>query len=646
MSSQSNSKLEKIKFVLIFLSVLLVFVLGILGFKETTGDDFNIFAAIYSTICLFLMGNADPVPGSTFLLIAQYLAAILFGLGVFSLVFDQVHNAFVIAKIRFTYKGHIIVFSLNKIGHKIVKELLEKGHKVVIIEHDKENNFIYQIKELGGLIIIGNGSDGNVINDAGMALAKTCIICGDSDHENMEIANEVLFIRQKKEAQDSLKILLHISDNNNINILKDYLDIHNQDEDYDLETFNVSQLAARMIYDLYPPHEFLNPDKDEENSIAVIGYNQAAEEFLLENIILSHYPELTNLKVYLIDNNADTHFNEFNFKYPFHSEFIDLNPVKLLNGSFYANFAWSKKDIEKLSKVKVVYMFGNSDSELLTYSANLRQFLYNQTQSISQIPIILCLPEDAGITDLLDSNRDTKTNASYVFSKRLNIQLFHLITDTCTTRNLLEQTELIDKLSKIINYYYSMKYEFSYELKEHWKVQNTDMLVNELEASLHEMSENDEKITERSIQKRLIKLLSERTGIHYNSLYSRLSVEKRWNILTHRKKDSNRYAARQLSLKFSSLKRIGCEPLSIENITRFYARLAPMEHKRWSAEKMVFNYKYGPLVSDKAERYVLKDVLKIHDQLISYDKLTEVEKEKDLNLFLLLPLLSRIYKSN
>ncbi len=646
MGSQSNSKLEKIKFVLIFLSVLLVFVLGILGFKETTGEDFNFFAAIYSTICMFLMGNADPVPGSTFLLIAQYLAAILFGLGVFSLVFDQVHNAYVIAKIRFAYKGHIIVFSLNVIGHKLVKELLEKGHKVVIIEPDKENNFIYQIKELGGLIITGNGSDGNVINDAGIALAKTCIICGNSDQENMEIANEVLFFRQKKEAQDSLKILLHISDNNNINILKDYLDIHNQDEDYDLETFNVSQLAARMIYDLYPPHEFLNPDKDEENSIAVIGYNQAAEEFLLENIILSHYPELTNLKVYLIDKDADTHFNEFNYKYPFHSEFIDLNPVKLLNGSFYANFAWSKKDIEKLSKVKVVYMFRNSDSELLTSSASFRQFLYNQTQSISQIPIILCLPEDAGITKLLDANRDTKTNASFVFSKRLNIQLFHLITDTCTTRNLLEQTELIDKLSKIINYYYSMKYEFSYELKYHWKVENADMLVNDLEALLHEMTENDEKISERTIQKRLIKNLSEKTGIHYNSLYSRLSVEKRWNILTHRKKDSNRYAARQLALKFSSLKRIGCDPLTIENIKRFYARLAPMEHKRWSAEKMVFNYKYGPLLTDKAERYVLKDVLKIHDQLISYEKLTEVEKEKDLNLFLLLPLLSKIYKSS
>jgi len=646
MSSQSNSKLEKIKFILIFLSVLLVFILGILGFKETTGENFNFFAAVYSTICLFLMGNADPVPGSTFLLIAQYLAALLFGLGVFSLVFDQVQNAFVIIRIRFAYKDHIVLFSLNEIGNKLARELLDKGHKVVIVESDKENNFIYQIKELGGLISIGNGSDGNVINNAGLTMAKTCIICGNSDQDNMEIANEVLFFRQKKQIQNSLKILLHISDNNNINILKDYLDIHNQDEDYDLETFNISQLAARMIYDIYPPHNYLNSEKDEENAIAIIGYNQAAEDFLLENIILSHYPELNNLKVYLVDKDADTYYNEFNFKNPFQTEFIDLVPIKLLNSSFYANFAWHKKDIEKLSKVKVVYMFGNSDSELLTSSANFRQFLYNQTLSITQIPIILCLPEDAGITELLDANRDPKTNASFVFSKRLNIQLFHRVTDTCTSRNLLEHTELIDKLSKIINYYYSIKYEFSSELKEHWKVDNAEALINELEGIMHEMPDNDDNITDRTIQTQLIKHLSEKTGIHYNSLYSRLSLEKRWNILTQRKKDSNRYAARQLSLKFSSLKRIGCDPLTIENITRFYARLAPMEHKRWSAEKMVFNYKYGPLVSDKAERYVLKDVLKIHDQLISFEKLTEVEKEKDLNLFLLLPLLSQIYKSN
>ena len=61
MSSKSNDRLEKIKFVLIFLTALLVFVLGILGFKEKTGDAFIIFGAIYSTICLILYYKYGPL---------------------------------------------------------------------------------------------------------------------------------------------------------------------------------------------------------------------------------------------------------------------------------------------------------------------------------------------------------------------------------------------------------------------------------------------------------------------------------------------------------------------------------------------------------------------------------------------------------
>ena len=646
MSKQNSGILEKVKLVIIIVSVILVFVLGVLGFKETTGDDFNLFGAIYSTICLFLMGNADPVVGSIYILIAQYLAAILFSLGIFSLVFDQVQNAFIVSKIRLRYRDHIVVFSLNSIGHKIANELLSKGYRVVVVENDKENGFIHQVKEKNGLVIIGNGTDGKSISNAGVAFAKTCIIAGDDDKENMEIVNEILFYREKKNTRESIKILLHITDNNNMNVLKDYLDIHNEDEDYDLETFNISQLAAKKIYDRYPPHLYINPDQDEECIITVIGYTQAAEEFLLENIILSHYPELKNLKIYLVDKDADLHFNDFCYKYPFYAEFIDIIPVKLHNSSFYANFAVSKKHIEKISKSSIIYMFGESDAGLLTSSANLRQFFYNQTSSLSQTPIVICLPEDAGITELLNSNRDPKKNATIVFSKKLNIQLYHMVSDSCTSESILEHTELIDKLSKVINYYYSMKYEFSHELKDRWEIGASAELISRAEKVLLDMPDEEETINIKTIQKRLIRFLSDETGVHYNSLYSRLSVEKRWNILSHRKKDSNRYAARQLNLKFTTLKRVGCDPLTNENIVRYYARLAPMEHKRWSGEKMVFNYKYGVLVSDKHDRYIQKEILKIHDQLIPYEQLTDIEKEKDLTLFLLLPLLSKISSKN
>ena len=57
---------------------------------------------------------------------------------------------------------------------------------------------------------------------------------------------------------------------------------------------------------------------------------------------------------------------------------------------------------------------------------------------------------------------------------------------------------------------------------------------------------------------------------------------------------------------------------------------------------MVFNYKYGPFPTDKKEKHLLKEVLKIHDQLVPYEKLSEEDKQKDLNIFLMVPVLNII----
>ena len=90
------------------------------------------------------------------------------------------------------------------------------------------------------------------------------------------------------------------------------------------------------------------------------------------------------------------------------------------------------------------------------------------------------------------------------------------------------------------------------------------------------------------------------------------------------------------------MKNMGCVPLTHDSIVHAYPIIAPIEHKRWSAEKMVLNYRYGPLPKDKAAKNIAKEVLKIHDQLIPYEKLDEENKEKDLNIFLLMPLLNSL----
>ncbi len=56
---------------------------------------------------------------------------------------------------------------------------------------------------------------------------------------------------------------------------------------------------------------------------------------------------------------------------------------------------------------------------------------------------------------LLDLERESDETLSGVFKKQLNISFVNMITDTCTSKRLLEESEYIDLLSRVINYYYS-----------------------------------------------------------------------------------------------------------------------------------------------------------------------------------------------
>ena len=71
----------------------------------------------------------------------------------------------------------------------------------------------------------------------------------------------------------TVRVLTHIRERNNLEVIKDYIDFSNADESFELEVFNIYSAAAKKIYDKFPPHNYLdfkNPDDD--NAIAVVGY--------------------------------------------------------------------------------------------------------------------------------------------------------------------------------------------------------------------------------------------------------------------------------------------------------------------------------------------------------------------------------------
>ena len=120
-------------------------------------------------------------------------------------------------------------------------------------------------------------------------------------------------------------------------------------------------------------------------------------------------------------------------------------------------------------------------------------------------------------------------------------------------------------------------------------------------------------------------------------------INVRWNSIVDIKQDSNRYVARHLEVKVEFLKKMGhIDDLSRSVIERYFKVFAPIEHKRWCSEKLVYKFRYGKFPDDRKKKKLLKDVLKIHDQIIPYSDLDEEMEDKDFNMFLLMSVLQKM----
>ena len=634
-----------IKIILVPILIFFVFLFGITGYKELLGPDFSLPGAIYSTLFFFILNNINPADATNniYLLVARYLAAIMLGFGIYSLLYRHLYRQFSRLKIKYRYRNHVIIFSMKMVGRNFFADLLANKYKVILVEEGSENPFLEKVEKDGIIVMRESDHTTRLFDTMLVSHAGACVVAFDDDNVNIELSLKLIKYLRLKGRRHPVRVLAHIGKNNNLDVIKDYIDISNADENFEFEIFNIYSAAAKKIYDHYPPHNYFNFDNpDDENAIAVVGYNQSAEDFIVENIILSHYKDCRNIRIYLVDRDADNHLNHFMYKYPFCRSFVDIIPVKLLNNKFFANFNWSKELIEKLSKVKIAYFFGDDGSELINMGARFRQFLYSQSINYLQAPVVICFPEDNSIMNLLDVERESNEQLSTVFNKQLNINFVNMISDTCTSSRLLEESEYIDMLSRVINYYYSIKYEFEWALKEKWHVADPGPMLKSIENKLLDLSDKNAHLSEREIEDLVIQNISAATKRSIAELKPVFSIKKWWDHLSYHKKSANRYAARHLAVKLNIMKTIGCLPLTHENILHSFAVIAPIEHKRWSAEKMVLNYRFGMLPTDRTAKNIAKERLKIHDQLIPYEKLSDIEKEKDLNIFLLMPLLNSL----
>ena len=571
---------------------LAVYTLGVVG----TSKEFAVRAylhswydPLYRSLQLFMLDDGMIVDGpivSWELAIARFLAPAVTGYTAFvalSAVFqEQLHLIW----LRF-YSGHVVICGLGRKGAQLARDFLDQGQRVVAIEFDDGNDEIVGCRAHGGIVLLGDAADEEVLEKARVHRAQCLIsVCGD-DGTNVEIsvhANHL--VRQKprwlaghnsaqpntntaepwedlpddtRNQDGRVRCFAHIIDLDLRNLLKDRFASRRGDP-IELRFFNIFESGARAILGHNPPDVFADPDPAVQVHILVVGFGYFGESVVLAAAKIGHYAHGRPLRITVVDREATRKGDIFRARHPNIEQICSVNFLELdyEGADFVRNdYLWGK---EQKGRFTIVYVCLDDDSRGLACALDILPRLQR-----NQTPIVVRMGDNAGLATLLKAEGDQPTTGG-------NLRAFLMINDTCQRHLILNDEQ--DKLAQVIH----------------------------------------RQFLRRQLQ-------GQASGSVRPSPFA-----VPWDMLPEEVKDANRHQADHIPVK---LRAIGCatrlshgdQGQLFEFTTAQVELMARMEHDRWKADRWLAGWTFAAGKKDPEK--------KTHPDLVEYDQLSEDIKEWD-----------------
>jgi len=87
-----------------------------------------------------------------------------------------------------TYRDHIVVCGIGKLGTRVIEQLVSAGLPVVAVEKDEAARFGPHVRAMNVPLVHGDMKDDGVLATAGIPLASVVIIATNDDMANLEVA--------------------------------------------------------------------------------------------------------------------------------------------------------------------------------------------------------------------------------------------------------------------------------------------------------------------------------------------------------------------------------------------------------------------------------------------------------------------------
>lgn len=406
--------------------VLFITVLGYIGFRKhlpQTGDSNTPWDLLYRTLQLFVIDSGSmesiELPIDWELNAARFLAPLITtytAVQALAAIFTEQITSF---RLRML-KDHIVICGLGRKGMLLTQSFLEQGENVVVIEQNEKNENIDWCKERGVTLICGNAGARETLEQVRVQKAKYVIALTKSDGVNAEISVHTRNIF-KEHKGNSLTCLIHITDPQLCNFLKEAEIKSNEMDLFRLEFFSVFESGARILLNDYPAFDGSGSGNRVEPCLLIVGLGQMGGSLVVEaarrwNRIFSETGK--RLKLILIDKDADQKSESLSVRYPLLKKICEIVPIQTeLNSPEYQHGRFLF-DANGECSITSVYVCIGEDSVGLSAALTLHQYLRKY-----KIPVVVRMNHNAGLATLLGEE------VSGSFS---NVYAFGILDRTCT----------------------------------------------------------------------------------------------------------------------------------------------------------------------------------------------------------------------
>ena len=381
---------------------IIVIITGYKGFSDhfrAVGEKIEPSGIFYATLRLFKLAAGD-VQGLVGweLNVARFLAPAVVAYTAIAALTSLFYEQYRMFCLRF-YQNHIVICGLGQIGFPLAKEYLCDGEKVVVIEKDKSNDKIQQVKDHGAIVLIGDAVDPNMLYKARVHTASRVIAGSGDEGLNAEIIWRVRELTKQREGRP-LTCFAHITGRQLFELLKGHpiMKIKGK-ETFRVCLFNIHTTGAKEMLKHYPPFGFTSKDASTKPipCVVVIGLGRFGQALVLETAIKWRLVCMERkIKILILDRTAILKHESLLESYPLLAKICDftIREIDFESGEFKrADFISSGDNPD----ITAIYVCINDDRLGLTAALTLSSKLKNQ-----EVLIVVRTSQDKGFARLIN----------------------------------------------------------------------------------------------------------------------------------------------------------------------------------------------------------------------------------------------------